>query len=402
MAGASVRTARPTSWAAAAVARLEEQHRQIQERRIDALLATGQAERALADVEALIREMPYNERCAPPAHAGPLPMRTGRGRAQRLSRRRAALLDEVGIEPGAELQDLQRRILEQDPTLAAGPREPAPVPASRCTSRRGLQSYSDASENWLSSTGCWPNQRLITLVGPAGAGKTRLGLEAAAGSAASVSGRGLVRRPCRDRRPGADRRDRDVDDRTAATAGRQLARRADRSSARAGRAARAGQLRTPHAADQRRWRPRWPAATARSRSWRPAESHSGWPVSGSSVLNRLRSSGPMGRLSPRPRSSCSFGASRTPPRRGWRRCLPRRHASWRPRSVRPLTGCRLRSSSLLPGRRRTRWPRSPSRCKPTRAAFLVRPAGRRTRQLVARRPGLERAPPQRAGAPAAP
>lgn len=50
-----------TPWAAAAVARLTEARDQLLERRIDALLATCQGDRALADLEGLIVAMPYRE-----------------------------------------------------------------------------------------------------------------------------------------------------------------------------------------------------------------------------------------------------------------------------------------------------------------------------------------------------
>ncbi len=169
-------------WAAAAVARLEEQHRQIRQRRIDALLATAQAERALSDVEALVQETPYDERARGQQMLALYRCgRTEDALAAYLAAR-DALLDEVGIEPGAELQLLQQRILVNDPALALQ-RAAAPATAvevhlpGRTSEILGRQRELDRVHDLLT------RHRLITLVGPAGAGKTRLALEAAAQAA---------------------------------------------------------------------------------------------------------------------------------------------------------------------------------------------------------------------------
>ena len=39
---------------------------------------------------------------------------------------RAAMVDELGLEPGAQLRELERRILEQDPELDAAPGRAGP------------------------------------------------------------------------------------------------------------------------------------------------------------------------------------------------------------------------------------------------------------------------------------
>src|SRR5207248_11063882 len=55
------------------------------------------------------------------ADARPLPLRaTGRG-LEVYRRTRAFLNDELGLEPGVELQELERAILTQDPVLNLGP-----------------------------------------------------------------------------------------------------------------------------------------------------------------------------------------------------------------------------------------------------------------------------------------
>jgi|GEM_PF-952515 len=82
-------------------------------------------------------------------------------------------LGAVGLEPGVELRALEQRIIEQDESLLAAPPEttvtPHNLPAApnRLIGRDGdVQAVGELLE-----TG-----RLVTLLGPGGAGKTRLGL----------------------------------------------------------------------------------------------------------------------------------------------------------------------------------------------------------------------------------
>jgi DNA-binding SARP family transcriptional activator/predicted ATPase len=92
---------------------------------------------------------------------------------------RAKLIDELGVEPGPALQRMQQAVLAQDPALDAqvegagderASRSRLPGTATRLIGRAAEQQ--DLSE-------VWDRARLATLVGPPGAGKTRLALEAA-------------------------------------------------------------------------------------------------------------------------------------------------------------------------------------------------------------------------------
>ena len=104
-------------FAQAEIARLDEARLAALEDRIDADLASGEHARLVGELEALVREHPVRERLR-----GQLMLalyRSGR-QADALEAYREArgwLRDELGLEPGHELRDLERAILAQDPAL---------------------------------------------------------------------------------------------------------------------------------------------------------------------------------------------------------------------------------------------------------------------------------------------
>lgn len=164
------------------IARLEELRLAAMEERIEAELACGRHALLVAELEALVDEHPYRERLR-----GQLLLalyRSGR-QAEALERyrqTRAAFVEELGIDPGPELQQLEHAILAHDPTLAV----PAPVATAdgeKRTSNLPVPPTALVGRDrelhevvTLLRGGC----RLLTLTGPGGTGKTRLALEAAA------------------------------------------------------------------------------------------------------------------------------------------------------------------------------------------------------------------------------
>jgi DNA-binding SARP family transcriptional activator len=99
------------------IARLEELRLAALEMRLDADLALGRHEQVLGELEALVESQPLRER----SH-GQLMLalyRSGR-QSDALAayrRARATLVDDIGIEPGPELRELQNAILRQDTAL---------------------------------------------------------------------------------------------------------------------------------------------------------------------------------------------------------------------------------------------------------------------------------------------
>jgi YVTN family beta-propeller protein len=127
-------------FAAKAVARLEEQRLEALEQRIDADLALGRHASLVPELEALVGEQPYRER--PRAQLMLALYRSGRQadalRAYQTARR--TLGDELGLEPGPELRELEAAILRQDPRLFLDRSVASAVeePADRFSSRRAL------------------------------------------------------------------------------------------------------------------------------------------------------------------------------------------------------------------------------------------------------------------------
>jgi YVTN family beta-propeller protein len=100
-----------------AIARLEEARMAALEDRIDADLALGDHAALVGELEALVREHPLRERLR--AQLMLALYRSGRQAAALESYREArrSLVDELGIEPGGALRELERAILAQDPEL---------------------------------------------------------------------------------------------------------------------------------------------------------------------------------------------------------------------------------------------------------------------------------------------
>jgi DNA-binding SARP family transcriptional activator/ABC-type branched-subunit amino acid transport system substrate-binding protein/streptogramin lyase len=105
------------AFAQSEIARLEETRLAALEERIEADLALGEHAALIGELEALVRQHALRERLQ-----GQLMLalyRSGR-QAEALERYRQArrkLIDELGIEPGTALQELERAILSQDPAI---------------------------------------------------------------------------------------------------------------------------------------------------------------------------------------------------------------------------------------------------------------------------------------------
>ena len=155
------------------IARINELRWQAVSGSFDAALRIGQHETLIPEIERAIDGEPHRERLW--AQLMLALYRSGRqGDAlAAYHRARRALDEELGVEPGPELRDLERRILDQDPTLATlGEDRSRSLP-------HPISSFIGRTEELHRLTAALVDHRLVTLVGPGGVGKTRLAVEAA-------------------------------------------------------------------------------------------------------------------------------------------------------------------------------------------------------------------------------
>jgi predicted ATPase/DNA-binding SARP family transcriptional activator len=171
-----------TAWLEpAAVARLEERRLVAVEARIEAELGLGKHAELVAELQEYAAEHPWRERL----HAQLMLAlyRSGR-QAEALAAYRDArdvLVEELGLEPGAELRELHQAVLAHDPALQ-NERATAASPADRRSALPAAQNRTIGRERELRFLGerlRGGSVRLLTLTGPGGVGKTRLALELA-------------------------------------------------------------------------------------------------------------------------------------------------------------------------------------------------------------------------------
>jgi predicted ATPase/DNA-binding SARP family transcriptional activator len=181
------------SFAQAEIARLSELHVAAAERWIEAELALGHETPVIGDLERLVREHPYHERLCSQLMLALY--RAGRQADALAAYRdtRSVLVDELGIEPSAELRQLHEAILAQDRSLLAVDNDRVASPE-----RPGSGGSPPVRPPWPTNLPVQPTplfgrgtelsellelahtHRLLTLTGPGGIGKTRLTVALAA------------------------------------------------------------------------------------------------------------------------------------------------------------------------------------------------------------------------------
>jgi predicted ATPase/DNA-binding SARP family transcriptional activator len=171
--GPALADLRYDAFAQGEIARLEELRLAAVEDRIEADLGLGRHDQLVGELESLVSDHPTRERLRG------LQMlalyRAGRqaDALEAYRQAREALLEELGLEPGPELKELEQAILRQDEALSRRPlpESNVPVPVSSLVGRqRELDEIANALRD---------GTRVLTLTGPGGSGKTRLAIEAA-------------------------------------------------------------------------------------------------------------------------------------------------------------------------------------------------------------------------------
>jgi DNA-binding SARP family transcriptional activator/WD40 repeat protein len=162
------------SFATSEIRQLEERRLAASELAIDCDLAAGRHREVIGEIGALVAEHPLRERL----HAQRMLAlyRCGR-QAEALEAYREArqlLVDEIGVEPGAELRALHEAILRQDPSLDLVRTE---LPRQLQAAVRQPMVGRERELTWLWTR--WERVRagpgeLVAVIGPLGIGRTRL------------------------------------------------------------------------------------------------------------------------------------------------------------------------------------------------------------------------------------
>ena len=95
---------------------------------------------------------------------------------------RDRLVDELGVDPGSALRELETRILDHDPSLAAEPPRLPRAPGLPFVSgnlAEPLSSFLGRDAELEQVCEAVDSSRFVTLIGPGGVGKTRLAVEVA-------------------------------------------------------------------------------------------------------------------------------------------------------------------------------------------------------------------------------
>ncbi|MGZ4692314.1 MAG: BTAD domain-containing putative transcriptional regulator [Acidimicrobiales bacterium] len=164
-------------WARLEAVRLDELRANAREDLLEARLACGEHAELIGELEALVADSPLRERLW---HQLIVALyRSGRSAEalRQAAALRKVLREELGLEPSPALRELEGRVLSDDPTLLI-----APMSARRAAPRRlpaettQLVGRADELTQLITRLG---GDRLLTLTGPGGVGKTRLALRIA-------------------------------------------------------------------------------------------------------------------------------------------------------------------------------------------------------------------------------
>jgi len=165
-------------FAQAARMRLEEMRLTATEDRIDADLQAGRHEAVAAELEGLVHEHPLRERMWGQLMVALYRCDRQSDSLRAFQRAREMLADELGLEPGPALRELERQVLNQDPALDA--------PAGAAKPSPGLSNIHPEFSTFVGRRveveqilGHLSNRRLVSISGPGGVGKTRLATEVA-------------------------------------------------------------------------------------------------------------------------------------------------------------------------------------------------------------------------------
>jgi DNA-binding SARP family transcriptional activator len=159
-------------FAAAAAAQLEDLRLAATADRVEADLALGRGDRLVGELEALCADHPLHERLAGQLIAALYAAGRQADALAAYERVRTRLSEELGVPPSPELQAAHLAVLRGEAAA------PPPRPTVRSNLPAEVTSFVGREPEIEQIGALLERSRLVTLVGPGGAGKTRLAREA--------------------------------------------------------------------------------------------------------------------------------------------------------------------------------------------------------------------------------
>ncbi len=161
-------------WAIGAATRLKDLHASAHESRFGLALEAGAEGELLAAMDHAVAQYPYRERLAGQRILSLY--RSGRQRAalEQYALTRQRLLDDLGLDPGRELQLLERAILAQDPALRMRERDTSIATKVRLPDAPTARQLVGRDDEIHRVTALVRRERCVSIVGPGGAGKSAL------------------------------------------------------------------------------------------------------------------------------------------------------------------------------------------------------------------------------------
>jgi predicted ATPase/DNA-binding SARP family transcriptional activator len=160
--------------------RLEELRLSAIEDRVDADLALGHHEAVGAELEGLVHEHPLRERLWGQLMVALYRCDRQSDSLRAFQRARDHLADELGLDPGPALRELERQVLSHDASLAApGASSNGRGPATLSNIHPELSTFVGREADVANILELLETRRLVSITGPGGIGKTRIATEVA-------------------------------------------------------------------------------------------------------------------------------------------------------------------------------------------------------------------------------